>query len=589
MRKQASIKRQLFGVLVYCWVVPVIAISIICLLYIQTVVKSRIESTVHAGAVYAAQMTTTRLDTAVEDMRSVIFDGYMRDIYDGYMRSRNIAELQRRAGEELSQRFRLRTEYMFVGVSFSGAPSELISVSQYGDSAAAYFAGQLMDSAFATLEEGDSRAHILVDGSSIYLYQNLLSSTTLEKLGVVIFQLVPTSLFQYFYEMDPSPEYAMLQLNDQIFWTTALPESGEKLATATIKAAEADSIETRGGYITASSLASHEDYTLGYRLFVDDNIITERTYSVVLIVIGLCSVVLPLLGYGLFSVYRRITEPIDALVVATERIENERWDTTIVTTSDNEFGRLISSFNKMSSKIKYLFDYAYREELAASEARLRMLQSQINPHFLNNTLELINWKARLAGNDEISLMIESLGSLLNASMDRKGEKVVTLREELSYVNSYLLIIEKRFGRRLTVNQHVNERLLDSMVPRLIIQPLIENAVVHGVEPAASGTIDVRVGRMNRELAIEIINDGEPLSAEDEERISAILHGDYYKLTGRERRLGIKNVQERLSLMYGEAGTLTIQRMSDGKTLARVCLPIQAAGETPKTPSVPEGE
>lgn len=573
MKKEKSIRRQLLSVLLYCWIVPVIAISVICLLYIQTAVKDRAKSSVRTGAAYAAQMTKQRLDTAVKEMRAVISDRALGGFYTSYSRTRDEKELLFQVRSELSRRFNLKSEYLFAGVSFLENSRQLITTSQYGAAYSAYYIANVRPRVLGTIAQSDNNSHLLVEGGNIYLFQNLLDNITLEKYGVIVLELSTQNLFQYFYEMDPQPEYAAIQLNNQMFWLTAQPDAQIKLTVKPMIGREEEKVGAERDYITASALNRYDDYSLGYRIFVNDSIITERAYLVVLIASVLCSLILPLLGYALLAVYRNITEPIGALVVATQRIENEQWDTTIVTTSDNEYGRLIRSFNKMSSKIKYLFDYAYREELAASESKLKMLQSQMNPHFLNNTLELINWKARLSNNEEISLMIEALGTLLDASLDRKGTKAVTLKEEISYMRSYLFIIEKRFGSRLTVNQHINERLYDCTLPRLIIQPLIENAVVHGIEPVAQGTIDVFVGKIGNELAIEIINDGAELSPEDEQRIQAILAQDDSSAPDKEKRLGIKNVQERLHLMYNEAGTLTIQRMADGKTLSRIRLPI----------------
>lgn len=587
--KRASIRRQLIWILVYCWLLPVVTISVICVMYIQTAVKDRVESTLRANAVYASEMTKQRTDSVIQEMRTVIYDGVLEDFYHDYARTTDFKTFSYYVRSELSRQFNLKSEYIFAGVCFAGQPGNFISTSQYGSFYTDIYLQEVHERVLHSLKAEDNTTHVLSWQGNIYLYQNLLDNKTLDKYGMIVLQIDPAYLFEYFKDLDPLPQYSVLQLNNQLFWLTREPPREQMRVYMPHTSPHPLELNTRKGFITASAYEKQDNYMFGYQMFISDHIITEKAYAVVILAAALGCVVIPLLGFGLLRIYRNITEPIDALVLATERIENEEWDTTIVTTSDNEFGRLIHSFNKMSSKIKYLFDYAYREELAASESKIMMLQSQLNPHFLNNTLELINWKARLSDNEEIALMIEALGNLLDASLDRGNTRVVSLKEELSYMQSYLFIIKKRFGKRLTVHQHIDERLLDSKVPRLIIQPLIENAVVHGIEPANSGTIDIHIGRIGQDLAIEIINDGMELTNEDVQRVEEIMAEDYGALSNKQRRFGVKNVQERLRLMYANKASFTIQRMADGKTLSRIVFPVNPPERMPCPLLAGEGE
>ncbi|MCR5268243.1 MAG: histidine kinase [Lachnospiraceae bacterium] len=202
------------------------------------------------------------------------------------------------------------------------------------------------------------------------------------------------------------------------------------------------------------------------------------------------------------------------------------------------------------------YEHIYREEISLRDARIMALQSQINPHFLNNTLEIINWEARLSENYKISGMIEALSTMLSATMNRKSESAHTLREELNYVDAYLYIIERRFGDQLKVVKEIDEALLNVSVPRLIIQPIVENAVDHGVDAFKKNTVVIRIRREDDFMLIEIENTGH-LSAEDETRIHNILYG--VDDTGmRHISLGIRNVNSRLKLIYGDDCGLTIK-------------------------------
>lgn len=201
------------------------------------------------------------------------------------------------------------------------------------------------------------------------------------------------------------------------------------------------------------------------------------------------------------------------------------------------------------------YEQIYREELSLRDARIRALQSQINPHFLNNTLEIINWEARLAENYKISGMIEALSTMLSATMNRKSEAVHTLREEMSYVDAYLYIIERRFGEQLRVIKEIDESLMEQPVPRLIIQPIVENAVDHGKDASRQNTVVIRISRDEDYMLIEIENSGS-LTEEEKSHIQDILYGsDDSGL--RHTSVGIRNVNSRLKLIYGEECGLTI--------------------------------
>jgi two-component system sensor histidine kinase YesM len=244
---------------------------------------------------------------------------------------------------------------------------------------------------------------------------------------------------------------------------------------------------------------------------------------------------------------------------------------------NTEFDVLQDSFNQMSSEIKYLFDYAYTEKLARKDAKIIALQSQINPHFLNNTLEMMNWQARMAGDVTVSKMIEALGTLLNYSMDRSNKKMINLAEELRCVDAYCYIISMRFGKRLKIEKEVDTNLLQLQVPQLILQPLIENAVVHGVETVKSGTIQIKVYKEGLNAILQIINTGRNMTTEDTERVERILNGKYVQNPEEKavhESMGIHNVNERIKLIFGEEYGLTIKPITEGETASTVTLPLE---------------
>ena len=161
--------------------------------------------------------------------------------------------------------------------------------------------------------------------------------------------------------------------------------------------------------------------------------------------------VLPLLVFAILAFYRHVSRPVNTMVGAAAIIEKGElgYQMPDVPTSA-EFRYLFERFNSMSASMKDQFERSYNEQLALQDSRMKALQSQINPHFLNNTLEIINWEARMGGNLKVSRMIEALSTLLNAATARGGNPVTHLSEELAFVDAYLYIISVRMGKRLTV-------------------------------------------------------------------------------------------------------------------------------------------
>lgn len=242
---------------------------------------------------------------------------------------------------------------------------------------------------------------------------------------------------------------------------------------------------------------------------------------------------------------------------------------------NHQFQYLQNSFNRMSKQVQYLFDYAYDEKLARKDAKILALQAQINPHFLNNTLEIMNWQARMSGDVTLSKMIESLGTVLDYHMDREDKRLIRLSEELRCADAYLYIISMRFGKRLVVEKEIDEDLLQAMVPQLILQPILENAVVHGIETVSTGVIEIKIYHDDKKIYVQVVNTGKPMTEEDKERVKKILSGDpdaIKPVPGKHASLGIRNVNERIKLIYGKRYGLTIEPIAEDKTRSLITIP-----------------
>lgn len=224
----------------------------------------------------------------------------------------------------------------------------------------------------------------------------------------------------------------------------------------------------------------------------------------------------------------------------------------------------------MSTELKNQFDRLFYEQQALQQAKIKALQSQINPHFLNNTLEIINWEARLADDERVCSMIEALSTMLDAAIGRDGRSEIALREELEYVDAYLYITRERLGDKLTVERRVDPAMLECSIPRLMLQPIIENAVEHDLSKNG-GLLSLRTYIKEEKLYFEVEHDG-AISSEGWESIKASLAApNVAEIPPMRGSVGLRNVNQRLKLMYGEDYTFTITQPKDERILAQIVL------------------
>lgn len=291
--------------------------------------------------------------------------------------------------------------------------------------------------------------------------------------------------------------------------------------------------------------------------------------TVIYIYVIIVILLIPLLFATFYYFYTNINKPISELLFASEKIEDGEYGYKIQPFQQNEeFRKLIDTFNHMSVSLQESFNRIYAEEVAIRDAKMHALQSQINPHFLNNTLEIINWKARMSGNDDVSGMIESLGIMMEATMNRWNESFVTVKEELRYVDAYLYIIVQRFGNKFRFTKEINEEFLDVKIPRLIIQPLIENMVDHGGDVYGNRVGKLRIFGNERYLHIVVENNGN-ITEKEMEKIHKLLSET--SLESQNHNIGIRNVNIRLKLLYGQQSGLAISNPEEDLTVSEVVI------------------
>lgn len=269
-----------------------------------------------------------------------------------------------------------------------------------------------------------------------------------------------------------------------------------------------------------------------------------------------------------------VNRPVQDLIKVFDVVRAGEYGTQVQNMANSEeFYHMEESFNYMSSQLKEQFEKIYKEEIALRDARIMALQSQINPHFLNNTLEIINWEARLNGNMRVSQMIEALSTMLEATMNRKADPYNTVAEEMEYVDAYLYIITQRYGEKFSCRKEIDESLLNYKIPRLIVQPIAENAIEHGMSITREGELVIRLYRKREDLLCIEIENNRPLSEEDQAKIHKLLNEEPDPQKEHRVSLGIRNVDQRLRMMYGPECGLFITNNKNNHTVSTILVKI----------------
>ncbi len=274
-------------------------------------------------------------------------------------------------------------------------------------------------------------------------------------------------------------------------------------------------------------------------------------------------------------------KPINQLVKAMKGMNIDNISKSYIEIErKDELGFLHKTFNTMAKEIDHLVTWIYREQITRKEAEIKALQSQINPHFLFNTLESINWMAQLNNVPEISDTVADLSTLMEASIGR-DDRLITIEEEFMYIDKYIALLKRRFEDRITLNKEVDPMVLYVKIPRLLIQPLIENAVYHGVENNRGKGIITLAAKIQEDLLIiEVIDNGNGISPEDLVKLNKGLEMDndaYFKSLSdkKNKSIGIDNVNRRIKLFYGEKYGVKIESKVNIYTKVSVSLPARS--------------
>lgn len=320
-------------------------------------------------------------------------------------------------------------------------------------------------------------------------------------------------------------------------------------------------------YMITSSEIIKPGWTIFYLTRISDAIAELNVISrgaVIFLIIMLCL-------FAIFSAYflRNIVIPIKNLILTMKIVEKGNFDTSIEVKSDDELYQLGNAFNGMVKKIQNLIEERNLKEKEKNEAEMEALQAQINPHFIANTLSTIRFMAMIAKVDNIKEMTEAFINIVTSSFNRNS-RFHTIETEIRVLESYIYIMQVRYGNKFVVNFEASDEIKSYYVLKMLIQPLVENAIVHGLSDSDSeGKIDVRFKKENDCLLVEVEDNGVGI---EEDRIQKILNEDHRSKKG-FTGLGINNVDQRIKLNHGYDFGMSIESALDSYTLFKIKLPL----------------
>jgi two-component system, sensor histidine kinase YesM len=283
-------------------------------------------------------------------------------------------------------------------------------------------------------------------------------------------------------------------------------------------------------------------------------------YSIIIII------TLSLMAIISILTYLAISKPMKLWITNIEHMANGDFSVRMNETRYKETDKLVDTFNHLAENLDRLYHEAYTKGVLLRESEFKLLEAQINPHFIFNLLEAINLRCMEAGQKETSRMITDLAQLLRSNLGRQGKQKVTFEQELEYVNYYLNLQKARFFDDLTYTiDYEDSAILKYYLPKLTIQPLVENGVVHGLENRrGGGNVEVRIWEEGESVYISVADNGvgfDPSLIDDTSESS------------RHNHVALNNIKKRILLLYGEEGDMQIMSSPGHGTTVLVIIPI----------------
>lgn len=568
----SMVRKLLFG-----WAFPLFMLIFIIVFFVTVNSHKQIEQTIMTALEKSAQIMLLQIKDCETASKNASYFPAIADAYKDYLADGKRNTFGKKAKDFLRQQYSWHDNCRTAELIMLDFPDKNYYVMNNSNDGTYrdinFFYGTAKNRLLEVAQTLDTGTTLVGVEGRVYMVRNLMTSK-FQPYAVLALELDQPSLMESYggiWGYD----------NAAVYWNGRLLMSGEKEVDEYLPEDVVNALKKQDElYVRGSRWEPIHVYrrmklyggTLVAEVTIDKQVTHAEMNALECLFIVLILFMIPLVIQMMRFFHKKVTLPLRQLITAANAVREGNLGIQIENKEDNEeFWQMKDSFNHMSTRLRNQFDKIYLEEVALRDAKIMALQSQINPHFLNNTLEIINWEARLNGNYKVSSMIEALSTMLGATMNRKEEQFHSVAEEMAYADAYLFIISQRFGAKFKCTKKIDESLMNIQVPRLIIQPIVENAVEHGMNVTKQGRLEIRLfEREDGYLCIEVEDNGH-LTEENRKKIDKLLSPDVELDKEKRVSLGIRNVDQRVKMIYGSDCGLFIRGSDEEHTVSTILL------------------
>ncbi len=424
-------------------------------------------------------------------------------------------------------------------------------------------------------------------GDGLLIYTGLRSDTD-DTVGLVVAEVDPSTFGSYILTKQKILGYQTTFITDRegavICGDNAVRDDWREAILLRYKEGERKSnIELDGTTYYVCSQYNGLTGWVTFTMIPDNKLFPEasslKQYTVVLVAVSVLLASVFLLIQAL-----AITKPLARLKTGMKQVQDKNFELQLENDRKDEIGELTETFNYMVNRIHILVNQVYQEKIAQKIAEIEALQAQINPHFLYNTLDTINWMLIDRDEMEVSAIVVALGKLMQYSMDT-STSMVTLTEECRHVRDYLLIQKFRLEDRLEFSLNFDPSLESFRVPKLILQPLIENAIDHGIQHSGRpGILRVNASRAGNRVYITVSDNGRGMTPDELFQFKRLLCNDSIGY----KNIGVRNVARRLQLHFNDRCEFVVDNTLGGGLSITIVLPLDE-GALPEDITIPISE
>lgn len=425
------------------------------------------------------------------------------------------------------------------------------------------------------------KEEVFVFGRKLYDLNNHKS------LGIMMIEANPSAIMEALSNVSISPgsRVYLIDQNNKIIASTGkkgvqapdfdqIPRPGKE---------EGIMVDDSSKELIVAANASMADWTIygftpRHDIQAEVNQTTQYLFIVAIILIVISTLLASLVS-------RNIASPLKLLIREMKKVEMGNFSGSVNVNSFEEINSLVSSFNRMVHRMDELIETIKISTVSEKNAQLQALQSQVNPHFLYNTLDMIYWMLDEKENERLSRVVLSLSQMFRYSSNWEEAARTTLRQELEQIRHYLTIIESRLEDRLYTDIQVDEQWLEATLPKMTIQPIIENAVKYGLEPLErQGILNVTAEKVSGNLHIIVKDNGMGMDESSLTQVRALLHNTKSHSSRHaksevalRRGIGLSNVHDRITMMFGSNYGIRMDSNQGEGTTVTISIPIPQQG------------